>query len=69
MFNFQHIRSYRGGQFYWRRKPEFQEETADLRQVTYKKKKKKTKKKINIFLDWIDWCFSTFNIMSFLVIS
>ena len=25
------------------------EETADLRQVTYKKKKKKTKKKINIF--------------------
>ena len=32
--HFQHFRSYRGGQFYWRRKPECPEETADLRQLT-----------------------------------
>ena len=29
--HFQHIRSYRGGQFYWRRKLECPGETADLR--------------------------------------
>ena len=32
-WNFQNIRSYRGGQFYWLRKPEYPGETANVWQV------------------------------------
>ena len=32
--HFQYLRSYRGGLFYWQRKPEYPVETADIQQVT-----------------------------------
>ena len=33
---FNNIQLYRGGQFYWRRKPEYPEKTTDLLQFTDK---------------------------------